>query len=114
MSRPFPEWSPHMIRHCVFIRFRGDITEGEGAELLQEVADLQQHLSGIIAVHVGSNVSPETGMDKGFGNGFIVDFDSAEARDRYLADEGHRRVGARLVAAADGGTDGIFVYDLEL
>ncbi len=103
-----------MIRHCVFIRFRDDVTDADRADLLQDVACLQAHLPGITAVHLGANVSPEIGMDKGFSDGFIVDFDSSDARDRYLADEDHKAVGARLVAAAQGGTDGILVYDLEV
>ncbi len=44
----------------------------------------------------------------------MVDFIDAAARDRYLHDEEHQRTGARLVAAASGGLDGILVYDLEV
>ena len=57
-------------------------------------------------------MSPE-GLDKGFSEGFIVTFRDAAARDQYLADEEHAKVGAAIVAAAEGGVDGIFVYDLE-
>lgn len=103
-----------MIRHCVFIRFGDGVSEAEADGLLQEIADLRVHVPGIIAVHLGANVSPETGMDKGFSNGFIVDFESADARDRYLADDRHREIGAKLVAAAHGGADGILVYDLQI
>ena len=103
-----------MIRHHVFIRFRDSVTDAEIDRLLGHVADLGSLLPGIAAVHVGANSSPEVGMDKGFGRGFIVDFESAQDRDRYLDDERHREIGAKLVAAADGGTDGILVYDIEV
>ncbi len=103
-----------MIRHCVFIRFRSGIMASEKAEIYREIGALKGRLPGLLAVHVGDNVSPETGMDKGFAEGFIVDFDTAAARDLYLADPEHRKTGAKIVAAAEGGIDGIFVYDLEI
>lgn len=103
-----------MIRHCVFIRFRKETTAAEKAVIYAEISALKGRLPGLLAVHVGDNVSPETGMDKGFAEGFIVDFENAAARDLYLADTDHRRTGARIVAAAEGGIDGIFVYDLSI
>ncbi|MCP8894383.1 Dabb family protein [Shinella daejeonensis] len=103
-----------MIRHCVFIRFKPTISSAYKAELFNEIAALQNRLPGIAAVHIGANVSPEAGMDKGFGEGFIVDFTDSFARDAYLDDPAHRATGARLAAAAEGGLAGILVYDLEI
>lgn len=102
-----------MIRHCVFIRFKPVISAAYKAELFEEIAALRNRLPGILAVHIGGNVSPETGMDKGYADGFIVDFADSFSRDGYLDDPGHRETGARLVAAAEGGIGGILVYDLE-
>lgn len=53
-------------------------------------------------------------MDKGYADGFMVDFTSIEARDAYFVDEEHKSVGARLVEAVAGGVAGILVYDLEI
>lgn len=103
-----------MIRHCVFIHFRADVSSEEKAQIYREIAALKGRLAGLSAVHVGDNVSPETGMDKGFAEGFIVDFEDAAARDLYLGDAEHRKTGAKIVAAAEGGVAGILVYDLEL
>lgn len=103
-----------MIRHCVFIRFKPIISTARKAELFREIEMLKDRLPGILAVHVGVNVSPETGMDKGYSDGFIVDFDDSFARDAYLEDPEHKKAGAQLVAAAEGGLDGILVYDLEI
>lgn len=103
-----------MIRHCVFIRYKPETTAAEKARINSEIAGLKGRLDGLLAVHVGDNVSPETGMDKGYAEGFIVDFRDAAARDAYLADPDHRETGARIVAAAEGGVDGILVYDLEV
>lgn len=103
-----------MIRHCVFIRFQENVPSGTKAEIYREIADLKHSLPGLLAVHIGDNVSPETGMDKGFAEGFIVDFADEQARDTYLADPGHRTTGAKIVANAEGGLAGIFVYDLKI
>lgn len=103
-----------MIRHCVFIRFRAGVSPAQKSEIHREIADLKARIPGLLAVHAGDNVSPETGMDKGFAEGFIVDFADARSRDLYLEDEEHRKTGAKIVAAAEGGIDGIFVYDLEI
>ena len=103
-----------MIRHCVFVRFIPQTTDDAKHALYQEIANLQDRLPGMIAVHIGSNVSPETGMDKGYADGFMVDFTDAGARDDYLADPEHQKTGAKLVAAALGGIDGVLVYDLQV
>lgn len=103
-----------MIRHCVFIRYREGVSPEAKAGINAEIAALKSRLPGLLAVHAGNNVSPETGMDKGYSEGFIVDFADARARDLYLADEEHRRTGAKIVAAAEGGIDGILVYDIEV
>lgn len=103
-----------MIRHCVFIRFKSTISAAYKAELFNEIAALKSQLPGFIAVHAGANVSPETGMDKGYSDGFIVDFDGPAARDAYLADPEHQKTGAKIVAAAEGGIEGILVYDIEV
>jgi len=103
-----------MIRHCVFINFSGGVTDSHKRELFDNIEALQKNLPGIMAVHVGANVSPETGMDKGFSDGFVVDFVDAAARDAYLMDPDHGKAGAGLTAAAEGGAAGIMVYDIEI
>ncbi|WP_411033576.1 Dabb family protein [Shinella sp. BYT-45] len=102
-----------MIRHCVFIRFKPTISTAYKAELFNEIDRLKDRLPGMLAVHIGVNVSPEEGMDKGFSDGFIVDFADSFSRDAYLEDAEHKLTGGRLVAAAEGGAAGILVYDLE-
>lgn len=103
-----------MIRHCVFVRFRPEMGRNERDAILADIVALKHRLGGIHAVHIGPNVSPETGMDKGFTEGFIMDFEDAAARDAYLVDPAHQAAGGKLVAAADGGIAGILVYDLEV
>ena len=103
-----------MIRHCVFIRFKAETDDQDKAAIYQEIVDLKVRLPGILDVRSAANVSPETGMDKGFSDGFIVDFVNAADRDAYLADSEHQKTGAKIVAAAEGGLQGVFVFDLEM
>jgi aminoglycoside phosphotransferase len=103
-----------MIRHCVFIRFKPETPRPVKERIYNEIKALRPRLEGLLAVHVADNSSPETGMDKGYSEGFIVDFADAAARDRYLADEEHLKTGAFIVQSAVGGLDGILVYDLAI
>jgi hypothetical protein len=43
-----------------------------------------------------------------------MDFPDATARDAYLADGKHKAAGARLVAALEGGDEGLLVFDIEV
>jgi len=61
----------------------------------------------------GANVSPE-GLARGFTHAFTVDFADVAARDAYLVHPAHQAAGARLVAAAQGGIDGLLVIDLDI
>jgi len=102
-----------MIRHCVFARFRGDVPESERAAIHADLEALRKVIDGMDTVHFSANVSSEP-FARGFGHGFTIDFRDAAARDAYLVHEAHQRAGARLVAALEGGTDGLMVFDLDL
>ncbi len=103
-----------MIRHCVFIHFRSEVSKSQRDALFDQIVALQARLEGMAAVQLGKNVSPEVGMDKGFADGFMIDFNSREDRDAYLIDAEHQAIGARLVESAVGGAAGILVYDMEI
>jgi hypothetical protein len=100
-----------MIRHIVLVRFRADVGAGERAAIFADLAALRR-LDGVLDFGAGPNVSPETAVRHGFGDAFWFDFRDAAARDAYLDDPAHRAAGARLVAAAEGGVDGIVVVDV--
>ncbi|WP_031250193.1 Dabb family protein [Mesorhizobium sp. LNHC221B00] len=102
-----------MIRHCVFVKFRNDVGVGEHKAIHADLEALRQVIDGMDTVHFNANVSPEP-FARGFSHGFTIDFRDAAARDAYLVHEAHQRAGDRLVAALEGGTDGLMVFDLEL
>ncbi len=102
-----------MIRHCVFVQFQAGTPDDLKREIYEGLAGLQDHHSGFLGIDYGVNVSPE-GMDKGHSEGFIINFTDADALNAYLVDEEHQRIGAKLVAASEGGKSGILVFDMEV
>ncbi len=101
-----------MIKHCVFIRFSADISAQRRDALYQAIHALRHHLPGWLGFVAGANITVEAGMDKGYNGGFIIDLANEAARSAYLNDAKHQAVGAQLVAAAEGGIEGILVFDL--
>lgn len=101
-----------MIRHCVLCRFRADVDDAARAALDERLVALCESLPNVLALTSGANASPE-GLGQGFDFAFVIDFVDAAARDAYLEDDVHRAFGADLVAALDGGTDGLVVFDVE-
>ena len=61
----------------------------------------------MLALTSGCEREPRGGWGQGFDFAFVIDFVDAAARDAYLEDDVHRAFGADLVAALDGGTDGL-------
>ncbi|TIV69047.1 MAG: Dabb family protein [Mesorhizobium sp.] len=102
-----------MIRHCVFVRFRDDVPAAERAAIHADLEALRSLIDGMGKVHFSANVSPEP-FGRGLTHGFTIDFRDAAARDAYLVHEAHQRAGARLVAALEGGADGLVVVDLDI
>lgn len=103
-----------MIKHLVLMRYKPEISEAEKQSFYQELEALKSRMPGLLAIRYHKNCSPEDGMDKGYQEGFQIDFVDATARDSYLADSDHQATGAKLVAASIGGIEGIFVFDYEV
>lgn len=100
-----------MLKHCVFIRFRPEVSNEQRTELYQGLQSLESQLSGWLRFVAGTNITPEIGMDKGYNGGFMIDFVDEAARDTYLQNPDHQQLGQRLVAAAVDGVAGIMVFD---
>jgi len=98
-----------MIRHIVLIRFRADVTEAQAENLLAPLAPLSRRLG--FAATWGRSESPEK-IERGYLHGFVADFADWAALEAYQQDAGHKAFGAGLVAHAEGGIDGILVFDL--
>jgi Stress responsive A/B Barrel Domain len=99
-----------MIRHVVLMKLR---VAAQASQIFTALQALQSEISGILAISTGSDCSPE-GLQRGFTHGFTVDFVDAAARDGYLPHPAHQKVGAMIVAACEGGVDGVLVLDWEI
>ena len=98
-----------MIRHIVLLKARPEVNEAHIASIFADLHAL--NLPGILAIHSGRSESPEQ-IERGYLHGFTVDFTDWEALAAYQAHSDHQRAGRALVAAAQGGLDGILVFDL--
>lgn len=98
-----------MIRHIVLIRFRAEVTESQAGALLAPLGPLSARLG--FAATWGRSESPEQ-IERGYMHGFVADFADWPALAAYQQDEEHKAFGAGLVAHAEGGIDGILVFDL--
>ncbi len=102
-----------MIRHIVLIKFRPDIPEGDIAALFQELATLTDSLSGAHGFTGGRSESPEQ-LEQGYLHGFVIDFDDWASLQVYADHPEHQALGARLVAMAQDGVNGLVVLDLNI
>ena len=100
-----------MIRHIVLLKARPEVTEAQIPAIFADLHALR--LPGILAIHSGRSESPEQ-IERGYLHGFTVDFTDWAALAAYQSHPDHQRVGAALVAAAQGGIDGILVFDLPI
>ncbi len=102
-----------MLLHIVLINFRDDVSEAHKRDIYDELQSLVGKVDGVISIRFGPNVSPE-GLSKSFRDGFVMELRDAEVRDRYLAHPDHQAAGSKLVAAAEGGLDGILPFDIDV
>lgn len=102
-----------MIRHAVLFKRAKGVDDAGLAKVFSTLKDLQLSIPGILNITTGINCSPE-GLQRGYTHAFTVDFVDAEARDVYLPHPAHQKVGAMIVAATEGGIDGILVLDWEV
>lgn len=103
-----------MIRHLVALRFKTGTSQATKQALYDDLAGLSDRIDGIIDFQSRANVSVEDPLVRDYRDLFWFDFRDTETRDRYLVDEVHQAIGARIVAELEGGADGVFVFDFEV
>jgi hypothetical protein len=102
-----------MIRHIVLIKFKPETDRATVAELFDELHRIEGKVPGLIGITSGTSESPEQ-MERGYMHGFVADFDDWNGLQAYQDNEDHQRLGAKLVAQAVGGKDGILCFDLSV
>ena len=103
-----------MIRHLVALRFKPDISQETKRDLYDRLAALSSRIDGILDFQSRANVSVEDPLVRGYRDLFWFDFRDTRVRDTYLEEEVHQAIGADIVAALEGGADGVFVFDFEV
>ena len=100
-----------MIRHIVLAKFRTDASDRDISAVFEQILSIRSAVSGILSITAGKSESPEQ-IERGYMHGFVADFADWDALARYQAHPDHKRAGAELVRLAEGGIDGILVFDL--
>lgn len=102
-----------MIRHIVLIKFQPQLSEREIGALFDELHRIEAKVPGLKDIYSGKSESPEQ-IERGYLHGFTADFEDWAALQTYQDHPDHKLLGAKLVANAVGGLDGILVFDLDL
>ena len=100
-----------MIRHIVLIKFQPEVSEETITAFFQELREIEVQVAGILDIKSGRSESPEK-IERGYMHGFVVDFQDWDALQSYQDHPDHKALGAKLVANAVGGLDGILVLDI--
>lgn len=97
-----------MLTHIVLLKPKDGATPEAVETLRQGLAALVEVIPGLATFAWGANVSPE-GNGQGYHLGFVMEFESAAARDAYLPHPDHVAVGPLVRAVADD----VLVFDLD-
>lgn len=100
-----------MIHHIVLVKFRANISAPDKQKIWDDLAALSDIVDGLENAVFGQNISDEA-LARGYSDGFVMAFRDTAARDTYLEHPAHKAAGAALVAALDGGLDGLLVVDI--
>jgi hypothetical protein len=100
-----------MIRHIVLLRARPDVSDARMAAIFADLPAIAAQVPGFLGFCAGRSESPEK-IERGYRHGFTIDFAGWDALATYAAHPAHVRFSASLVAAAEGGIEGILVFDL--
>lgn len=103
-----------MVRHIVLVRFRKDVTADTKNSIFNQLSQLKTQIDGILGFQSGPNNSPETELTRGYNDLFWVDFETHDARNKYLSHPAHEIAGKRLVDNSEGGLEGLVVADLTI
>lgn len=96
------------IQHMVLLKFKPEVTPEKITELFSQLAQLQQLIPGITYFAGGAYSSPE-GLNRGYTHGFLMTFESVDARGTYLPHPEHELVKTSLLQCIDS----VLVFDFE-
>lgn len=96
------------IQHMALLKFKPEVTTDKIEYLFNQLAQLKQLIPGI-SYFSGGSYSSKEGLNKDFTHGFLMTFESIEARDNYLPHPEHERVKAEILPYIND----LVVFDFE-
>ena len=98
------------VKHVVLLRFKADVPAPKIDGIFSKLEGLKEEIPGLIDFSGGAYSSLE-GMNKGFTHGFVMTFSDEASRDAYLPHPEHEKVKIDIVAALEGGIEGVVAFD---
>ena len=101
-----------MIKHCVFLNFKSEISESEQFDVFEGLSNLKNQVEGLNDFEYGNNLDFEQ-KSADYNSGFIASFENRQALLEYNENPEHALLGSKLVSICKGGHQGIIVFDIE-
>ena len=101
-----------MIKHCVFLNFRSEISESEQFDVFKGLSNLKNQVEGLNDFEYGNNLDFEH-KSANYNSGFKASFENHQALLEYNEHPEHVLLGSKLVSMCKEGHQGIIVFDIE-
>ena len=101
-----------MIKHCVFLNFKSEISESEQFDIFEGLSNLKNQVEGLNDFEYGNNLDFEH-KSANYNSGFIASFENHQALLEYNEHPEHARLGSKLVSMCKDRHQGIIVFDIE-
>ena len=101
-----------MIKHCVFLNFKSEISESDQFDVFEGLSNLKNQVEGLNDFEYGNNLDFEQ-KSTDYNSGFIVSFESHKSLLEYNEHPEHALLGSKLISMCKKGHQGIIVFDIE-
>ena len=101
-----------MIKHCVFLNFKSEISESEQFDVFEGLSNLKNQVEGLNVFEYGNNLDFEQ-KSADYNSGFIASFENHQALLEYNEHPEHALLGSKLISMCKKGHQGIIVFDIE-
>jgi len=98
-----------MLNRMLLFKLKPGTSKEQVESLRKNLTGLKNEIPGIISVSGGANTSPE-GKEKGFTEGFVIEFSDSKSRDEYIPHPAHKRVVENHIIPI---IDDVLVFDYE-
>jgi hypothetical protein len=98
-----------MLKHIVLLKLKAGTDKKLIDDFYKGVLGLKDQIPKIESIYLGTNKSPEN-KDRGFTEGFEMEFIDASARNRYLENPIHKATAEKYILPI---IEDIVVFDLE-